>query len=93
MPPRSSTDLNGRGVIADFRAPDIIRVAPIPLYTSFHDAWRFAASWRSARWLGSARELDRRVAAEARGAPGTGCRRAARAARSSSVSSDQAQVM
>jgi kynureninase len=38
--------LNARGVIADFRAPDIIRVAPIPLYTSFHDLWRLAAILR-----------------------------------------------
>lgn len=30
-----------RGVIADFRAPDIIRVAPIPLYNTYHEAWRF----------------------------------------------------
>ena len=35
--------LSRRGVIADFREPDIIRVAPIPLYTTFLDAWRFAA--------------------------------------------------
>ena len=33
-------ELNRHGVIADFRAPDIIRLAPIPLYTSFHDLWR-----------------------------------------------------
>ena len=32
--------IEGRGVIADFRAPDIIRLAPIPLYSSFHDLWR-----------------------------------------------------
>jgi kynureninase len=34
--------LTARGVTADFRAPDIIRVAPIPLYNSYHEAWRFA---------------------------------------------------
>jgi kynureninase len=32
--------IEGRGVIADFRAPDIIRLAPIPLYSSFHELWR-----------------------------------------------------
>jgi kynureninase len=34
--------LAARGVIVDHRAPDIVRVAPIPLYTSYHDLWRFA---------------------------------------------------
>ncbi len=31
-----------RGVVADHRSPDLIRVAPIPLYSTFHETWRFA---------------------------------------------------
>jgi kynureninase len=38
--------LAARGVVADFRAPDIIRVAPIPLYNTYQEAWRFAAILR-----------------------------------------------
>jgi kynureninase len=34
--------LAGRGVVADFRAPDLIRVAPMPLYNTYQEAWRFA---------------------------------------------------
>lgn len=30
------------GVIADARQPDVIRLAPVPMYCTFHDAWRAA---------------------------------------------------
>lgn len=38
------TKLMDEGIIADFRRPDVIRVAPAPLYNSFEDCRRFAAA-------------------------------------------------
>ncbi len=34
--------LEEAGVICDFREPDVIRAAPVPLYNTFVDVWRFA---------------------------------------------------
>ncbi len=34
--------LTKAGVIADWREPNVIRVAPTPLYNSFEEVWRFA---------------------------------------------------
>lgn len=40
--PRRLAALEAAGVIADFREPDIIRLAPVPLYNTFADCWRAA---------------------------------------------------
>jgi kynureninase len=34
------------GVMADWREPDVIRLAPVPLYNSFEDVFRFAKIFR-----------------------------------------------
>jgi kynureninase len=35
-----SRALKARGVVVDFRQPDVVRLAPVALYTSYHDLWR-----------------------------------------------------
>lgn len=34
--------LERAGVVCDLRRPNVIRAAPVPLYNTFHDVWRFA---------------------------------------------------
>ena len=34
--------LTAAGVIADWREPNVIRIAPVPLYNKFEDIWHFA---------------------------------------------------
>jgi kynureninase len=36
-------ELKRAGVVCDFREPDVIRAAPVPLYNTFGDVWRFAS--------------------------------------------------
>jgi kynureninase len=44
--PQIARALKVRGVVPDFRPPDVIRLAPIPLYTSYHELWRVAGLLR-----------------------------------------------
>ena len=48
--------LKARGVIPDFRMPNVIRLAPIALYNSFHEVWQVA---RHLREIVVAREYER----------------------------------
>jgi kynureninase len=41
---RAFAALQARGVVCDFREPNVVRAAPVPLYSSFHDVWRFVAA-------------------------------------------------
>ncbi|KAI9853853.1 MAG: Kynureninase (L-kynurenine hydrolase) [Vezdaea acicularis] len=38
--------LEKRGVVVDERRPDVVRVAPAPLYNSYKDCWNFVLAWR-----------------------------------------------
>jgi kynureninase len=41
-------ELEERGVVVDERRPDVIRVAPAPLYNSFQDCWDFVKAFGEA---------------------------------------------
>src|SRR5438067_1448049 len=41
-PKELHNELVAAGVKCDFREPKVIRVAPTPLYNTFHEVWRFA---------------------------------------------------
>ncbi|KAK4942100.1 Kynureninase (L-kynurenine hydrolase) [Elasticomyces elasticus] len=43
-----SAELQKAGIVVDQRKPGVIRVAPVPLYNSYHDVWAFAQVFRNA---------------------------------------------
>jgi len=38
--------LSERGVVCDIREPDVMRVAPVPLYNTFKDVYKFVSILR-----------------------------------------------
>lgn len=50
--PRVNRALKRRGVVPDFRPPDVVRLAPIPLYTSYRDLWQVAQHLRDVIAMG-----------------------------------------
>lgn len=40
--------LEEAGIVADKRKPDVIRVAPVPLYNTYEDVWRFVQIFNAA---------------------------------------------
>lgn len=45
---RVADELQGAGIVVDQRKPDVIRVAPVPLYNTYHDVWVFVQVLRRA---------------------------------------------
>lgn len=43
---RISEALKKRGVVSDFRPPNVIRIAPIPLYNTYHEIWQIVQHLR-----------------------------------------------
>ena len=40
--------LTAAGIVCDYREPGIVRLAPTPLYNTFHEVWRAAQAVKSA---------------------------------------------
>ncbi len=53
---RIAEALRGRGVVPDFRPPNIVRVAPVALYNTFHEVWELV---RHLREIVERREYER----------------------------------
>ncbi len=50
--------LRARGVIPDFRKPDVVRLAPSPLYNSFSDCWEAIAALKEIAASGAYEDFE-----------------------------------
>jgi kynureninase len=55
---RIAIALRNRGIVVDFRQPDVIRIAPIALYTTWYELWRTVQALREIIDSGEYREVD-----------------------------------
>ncbi|ELY46040.1 kynureninase [Natronorubrum tibetense] len=55
---RVSQALRDRGIVVDFRPPNVIRVSPAPLYTRFVDVWEFTERLRAVLEDGAYETVD-----------------------------------
>lgn len=46
--PKVMANLEAAGVVLDERKPDVLRIAPAPLYNTFEDVWNFMICFRTA---------------------------------------------
>ena len=60
-------ELEDQGVVVDERQPDVIRVAPAPLYNTFTEVWRFVQIFKAACQKADARDERNRPDATVQG--------------------------
>jgi kynureninase len=53
-----SAALRERGIVVDFRPPNVVRVCPAPLYTRFVEVWEFVDELREILETGAYRDVD-----------------------------------
>ena len=39
--PNIMDEMHRQGILADWREPDVVRIAPVPLYNTFEDCYQF----------------------------------------------------
>lgn len=56
--PAIARALKHRGIVPDFRAPNVIRIAPVPLYTGYEDVWKTVQALKAIIDSGAHTELE-----------------------------------